>query len=447
MPVPSNITGCSTDTAANIITIGADGVPTTNDHLARGYANDRTIAQIAQQAATQNPDVTFAEPPTTGKYTNSKLSELISDIFTLKNWNGAAYDTWLTISQFWRGVLSSANSNDAQAALGIQIPYRNYIDNPISPAGIVYQRTVAATADDVYFADRWYALTQTATVTPSIITAPEAGFASGLRVTQSQATAQRHGFAQILPADYVNELVSGNASCSFRVRISNTTTLRFALLGWTGTADTVISDVVNDWTSTNYSTGNFFISTSLSVIATGSQAMTANTFATLSINAAAIPANVKNLILFCWTDTTQAQNSTLDFHDARLTKTDVRAPVVTRGVQDEQKLCERFVEKSYSLNIPPGAATETGKILFSNNGAGLCFNTVFFKTAKNNAPSLIYYDLIGNQNKISSGGVHNNSIVAGGISGSTDKLIIDAAINNIGGNAKVEFHYFVSCDL
>jgi hypothetical protein len=245
------------------------------------------------------------------------------------------------------GTSGAGAATDAELKLAresLQVPHRNYIDNPIGPAGIVYQRTVAATADDAYFADRWYALTQTSTVTPSIITAPEAGFASGLRVTQSQATAQRYGFAQILPADYVNELVSGNASCSFRARISNTTTLRFALLGWTGTADTVISDVVNDWTSTNYSTGNFFITGggSLSVIATGSQAMTANTFATLSINAAAIPANVKNLILFCWTDTTQAQNSTLDFHDVRLTKTDVRVPVLTRSLSDEESICQSW---------------------------------------------------------------------------------------------------------
>jgi len=118
MSVPSNITDCSTSTSTNRTTIGADGVPVTKNHLARVYANDKTIAQIAHQAATQNPDVTFAEPPTTGKYPNSKLAELISNVFTFKNWNGTSYDTWLTIGNFVRGILNSADAPAFRTAIG-----------------------------------------------------------------------------------------------------------------------------------------------------------------------------------------------------------------------------------------------------------------------------------------------------------------------------------------
>ncbi len=241
-----------------------------------------------------------------------------------------------------QGVFTATTEKVARENV-LQIEHRNYIDNPGGPAGIVYQRSVAAVSDDNYFADRWYSLSQTGSVTPSTLSAPETGFAQGFRVTQSQASAQRYGFAQILPNDYVRELVSGNASLSFRARISNTTTLRWALLGWSGTADAVTSDVVNDWTSATFTTGNFFITGagSLSVIATSSQAMTAATFATLATNAAAIGASINNLILFCWTDSTQAQNTTLDWHDVRLTKSDVRVPVVTRSRAEELALCTR----------------------------------------------------------------------------------------------------------
>jgi hypothetical protein len=139
-------------------------------------------------------------------------------------------------------------------------------------------------------------------------------------------------------------------------------------LGWTGTADTVISDVVNDWTSTNYSTGNFFITGggSLSVITAGSQAMTANTFSTLSIAAAAIPANAKNLILFCWTDSTQAQNTTLDWHDVRLTKTDVRVPVETRSLSDEAWNCLLW----FYQNINTDGFGGQGNIFLNNSFSG-----------------------------------------------------------------------------
>jgi hypothetical protein len=244
----------------------------------------------------------------------------------------------------WYVIFQRVNYNTFRNDILAPGFYQNYIDNPIGPSGVVYQRTVAATADDAYFADRWYSLSQTGTVTPSVISAPETGFSQGLRVTQSQASAQRYGFAQILPLDYVSQLVGGNVSLSLRARISNTTTLRWALLGWSGTADAVTSDVVNDWTSATYTTGNFFITGagSLSVIATGSQAMTANTFATLSTNAAAIGASINNLILFCWTDSTQAQNTTLDWHDARLTKTDVRVPVITRSLSAELDACQPY---------------------------------------------------------------------------------------------------------
>lgn len=49
----------------------------------------------------------------------AKLAELISNVFTFKHWNGSAYDTWLTISNFWRGVLDEVNAADARAALGV----------------------------------------------------------------------------------------------------------------------------------------------------------------------------------------------------------------------------------------------------------------------------------------------------------------------------------------
>jgi hypothetical protein len=282
-----------------------------------------------------------------------------------------------------KGVFVAASVEAAKVV--IEIPYQNYADNPGGPSGVIYQRTVAATADDVYFADRWYALTQTNTVTPSVISAPETGFSQGLRITQSQAVAQRYGFAQILPNDYVRQLMGGNVSLSFRARISNTTTLRWALLGWTGTADTVTSDVVNDWTSTTYTTGNFFITGagSLSVIATGSQAMTANTFATLSTNAAAIGASINNLILFCWTDSTQAQNTTLDWHDVRLTKTDVRVPVEARSIGDERRICAR----RYFNNINGLGLGVQGFISQSNaTAASLIYQVVTYPEPMDGTP-------------------------------------------------------------
>lgn len=71
-----------------------------------------TLRGHAARAVTLNPGTATNRP------VGAKLAELISNVFTLKNWNGTAYDTWLTISNFWRGVLDDTTASDAQTSLG-----------------------------------------------------------------------------------------------------------------------------------------------------------------------------------------------------------------------------------------------------------------------------------------------------------------------------------------
>jgi hypothetical protein len=40
--------------------------------------------------------------------------------------------------------------------------------------------------------------------------------------------------------------------------MSVSTTLRYAIIEWTGTANSVTRDVVNDWNNPSFSSGNFF---------------------------------------------------------------------------------------------------------------------------------------------------------------------------------------------
>jgi hypothetical protein len=54
----------------------------------------------------------------TNRPAGAKLAELISNVFTLKHWNGSAYDTWLSVSNFMRGLLGSANAGAALDGLG-----------------------------------------------------------------------------------------------------------------------------------------------------------------------------------------------------------------------------------------------------------------------------------------------------------------------------------------
>lgn len=213
----------------------------------------------------------------------------------------------------------------------------------INPRGAIYQRTVAATADDAYFADRWYMLTQTGTVTPSALTDPEDGHPTGIRITQAQASAQRFGFAQIIEGKNCKDMRGGSGVLVPRIRASASQAIRYAILGWTGTEDAVTSDVVNDWTSGTYTAGNFFNSTTLSVLGVGSETPSANTWTSLAALTASLGSTFNNIIVLVWTEGTAAQNFTLDFDYVQLEKGSTATTFEARPIGAELALCQRYL--------------------------------------------------------------------------------------------------------
>lgn len=215
----------------------------------------------------------------------------------------------------------------------------NFRNRLINPRGAIYQRAVAATADDTYFADRWYMLTQTGTVTPSVLTDPEDGYPTGVRITQSQASAQRFGFAQIIEGKNCKDLRGGSGVLVPRIRASASQAIRYAILGWTGTEDAVTSDVVNDWTSGTYTAGNFFNSTTLSVIAVGAETPSANTWTSLAALTASLGSTFNNLIVMVWTEGTAAQNFTLDFDYVQFERGSIATPFEFRLHSMEVNMC------------------------------------------------------------------------------------------------------------
>lgn len=253
------------------------------------------------------------------------------------------------------------------------------------------QRAAASNADDTYAHDRWNILTQTGTVAATTQTLVENGTASMMRITQSQASAQRFGVEQIVEAANAYPLRGQAVTLSARVRMSASTTLRYAILEWTGTADTVTSDVVNDWTSGMFTAGNFFLGSSLTVTATGSTALTANTLTSISLTAT-LGSSVNNLIVLFWTDSTQAQNVTLDIGNAQIERGGAATAFERRPIGQEVALCQRYFEKTYSIGVAPGTVTSTGVItalgLNSLNRPSVSWPT---KVTKRADPTIVFY--------------------------------------------------------
>lgn len=233
-------------------------------------------------------------------------------------------------------------------------------DRLINGSGQINQRASATVADDVYGHDRWYALTQTAAIVPTTLSDVADGLRRMMRLTQSQAAAQRMGYAQIIKGTRCKDLRGQQCSFGGWLRYSNAAALRFAILEWTGAEDTVTSDVVNDWTNGTFTAGQFFNSTTLTVRAVGTITPSANTLTEFLLTAT-LGSTFNNLILFIWTEGTSAQNSTLDI--AALFRPGPRVlPVVWRDQADEFRLCQH-----YFYNGIPSAA---GVVLIGGTDIG-----------------------------------------------------------------------------
>lgn len=209
----------------------------------------------------------------------------------------------------------------------------------------INQRGSTSVADDTYCFDRWYVLAQTAAITVGAQTNIESGWPYAIRLTQSQASAQRIGLAQIIESANSIDLRGKTVTFSGRVQISaSSQTLRYAILEWTGTADSVTSDWVNDWTSGTFTAGNFFTSTTTTVAGAGSLALTASTSATFSLSAA-ISSSATNVAVIVWTDGTQAQSVTLDLGKMQLEIGSSATEFEARSTQAEFNLCCRYYWK------------------------------------------------------------------------------------------------------
>lgn len=219
--------------------------------------------------------------------------------------------------------------------------FRNRI---INPSGMIAQRDLVSTADGAYCFDRWIALTQSNPVTPSALTNVEDGTPYMMRLMQANASAQRFGLIQWLESANCIDLRGQSVFLTARVRMSASTTLRYAIVEWTGTADTITKDAVNDWTSGTFTTGNFFKSTTTTIVATGSIALTANTLASIALSGV-ISSSMNNLAVFFWTDSTQAQNVTLDIGNVDLKRSLTSSAFEARSYAEELALCMRYFRK------------------------------------------------------------------------------------------------------
>ena len=166
--------------------------------------------------------------------------------------------------------------------------------------------TPAAMSDDAYtnMPDCWNALLQGAGAT--VARGGRIGLSRYSLKLTAGGTTNRYGAQQILDAQKSIAKRGKTTTVQFKLKPTNnagsgTRDYRIALLEWTGTPDSVTSDIVNNWASSTYTTGNFFNSTSLTLIGTEVVTATHNAESQLSVSGV-VSASCNNLIVFIWVE-------------------------------------------------------------------------------------------------------------------------------------------------
>lgn len=276
----------------------------------------------------------------------------------------------VSIEAYRRQGSIDTSSQNALDIADLKVNERNYAQNSEFR---FFQRQVPGTLtsrqDDQYGPDRWYVLTSGGAVNVQTARVADSPAASPSRwccqVRQADSTARQVGLASILSADRVTELRGQTVTFAFWVRTDTTeiTTIRAALVNWTGTADSVTSDIVSSWSATPTLVANASYANTPAdyTISSSWQQFTVTTTLSGSLN---------NLVLFVWTPNTEAQND--DFYVTQfqvVRGTAARSwSAISIPYAVDQNECEMFYEKTYQIDAGVATTDGVGAIYYRMSG-------------------------------------------------------------------------------
>ena len=205
-------------------------------------------------------------------------------------------------------------------------------------------------ADDTYVADLWNVIHSGNA--PDIT--GEAGgsddpFARYFRCT-FDSTAQC-GILQFLENADAIRLRGKSVTLSFDAWGTGVTTLRAAVLNWSGTADSITSDVVSSW-----ATGDPTLAANWTYVNTASDITISGTRDRKSVESVTVPTTSSNLAVFIWTPNSEVNTDLFNVANVKLEPNEIETPFVARLFEDERRLVSRFMQ---TLDVS-GGTTEVG---------------------------------------------------------------------------------------
>ena len=213
----------------------------------------------------------------------------------------------------------------------------------IAQRGTSFTSTSSANNDDTYVLDRFYILSDgndIVDVTQTTTVPTGAKYSIGLDV---ETVNKKFGIAQIIENANCYDAIGGNVTISFQAKVSATANLdniKCAIVAWSGTADTVTSDIISAWGAEG---------TNPTLIANATYENTpanlgvTTSFATYSVTANVDTASTSNIILFIWSDvTTTALGEFLYITNVQLEKGSTATSFEYRSYGAELALCQRY---------------------------------------------------------------------------------------------------------
>ena len=276
-------------------------------------------------------------------------------------------------------VLTAANMNDLSGTLNTlsgaaSTVNKNYLINggfAVAQRGTSF--TSGANNDDAYTLDRWYILSDgndAIDVTQETTTVPTNGeFAIALDV---ETVNKKFGIATIIENKDVIGLVGNTVTFSFKAKVSATTKLdnvKAAIVAWSGTADTVTSDIISAW---NAEGTNPTLIANATYENTPANLNLTTSYASYSITAAVDTASTQNIILFIWSDVTDTTLGDFVYiAEAKLEKGSSASAFEYAGgtFQGELAACQRYYYRrtavdTYEALTQPFNASSTTRAYF-----------------------------------------------------------------------------------
>jgi len=302
----------------------------------------------------------------------------------------------LTSADITDGIITSAKIADgtianADISSTAAIAQSKILGNPLTKNAIIngdfavaqratsFTSTSSANNDDTYTLDRWYILSDgndaiDVTQETSVVPTNEL-YAIALDVETAN---KKFGIAQIIEQKNCVGLIGNTVTLSFKAKVSATTKLdnvKCAIVAWSGTADTVTSDIISAWGAEGT---NPTLIANATYENTPANLNVTTSYATYSVSAAVDTSSTKNIIVFIWSDVTDTTaGDFLYITDVQLEKGSAASDFEFLPIDVSLGRCQRYYE--ILMGSGDGDAHRPVAAAWSANDANF---TVLYKVTK-----------------------------------------------------------------